>query len=544
MHSGRPALIERLFGSPPHGSDLADSSGFLQGRVRLYARAGFTFLSVATGIGLLKWAVMPVSLLDASNRDVALVLLAFAVPAILYGLAWFYLHKAPRPALASHLIESVGTVVLSAAIGSGAYVMPVGIPQTGLFLSVVLVLVIRAGLVPSTPARTILVGVLSTSAMAIPMHLRGMQLEDTAVGFERYMAGYAIGWGLFFALGTAFVSRVIYGLHTRVREAMRLGNYTLKKKLGEGGMGEVYLADHALLKRPTAVKLLPPERAGETNVARFEREVVQTSRLTHPNTVAVYDFGRTPDGVFYYAMEYLDGLDLEELVDQYGPQPGGRVIYILAQAAHALAEAHAAGLVHRDIKPANILIADRGGVADMAKVVDFGLVKDLESGTDAALSKTGAITGTPLFIAPESLTDPDTVGPRSDLYSLGAVGYFLLTGKPVFEGRTVVEVCGHHMHSEPEPPSRSVDVAPDLEKVILQCLAKDPKARPVTALELRRALLSCQVAAAWDMDEATRWWALHGDRVREFRMDRRKSVPATQNTIAVAPTEPSSRSTR
>jgi serine/threonine protein kinase len=242
------------------------------------------------------------------------------------------------------------------------------------------------------------------------------------------------------AVATA-CSRVIYGLRREVRLARRLGQYTLEEKLGEGGMGVVYRARHALLRRPTAVKLLKGERLGEASLRRFEREVLLTASLSHPNTVSVYDFGRTPDGVFYYAMEYLEGLSLEQLVAEEGAQPPGRVVHVLRQVLGALAEAHGVGLVHRDVKPDNVILCERGGLSDVAKVVDFGLVKDLDAAD--ALSHEGMLVGTPLYLAPEAIRSPDT-DPRADLYSLGAVAYFLLTGKHVFRRA--------HDHRDLRPP--------------------------------------------------------------------------------------------
>ena len=186
-----------------------------------------------------------------------------------------------------------------------------------------------------------------------------------------------------------------------MREARRLGPYTLVEKIGEGGMGAVYRASHALLRRPTAIKILPPQRAGEMDLARFEREVQMTSQLTSPHTVSVYDYGRTPDGLFYYAMEFLDGIDLEELVRRDGPMPPGRVVHVLRQVCEALGEAHRAGLIHRDVKPANILLCERGGRFDVAKVVDFGLVKSV-SGSDPGVTLENTVPGTPHYMAPES----------------------------------------------------------------------------------------------------------------------------------------------
>src|SRR4029450_12284675 len=217
-------------------------------------------------------------------------------------------------------------------------------------------------------------------------------------------------------------------------------------------MGVVYRARHALLRRPTAVKLLPPDKAGEQSIARFEREVQLTAALSHPNTVTIFDFGRTPEGLFYYAMELLDGAPLDVVVDLDGAQPPERVLHVLDGAAGALGEAHEIGLIHRDVKPANIILCKQGGVFDVPKVLDFGLVKDLTAG-EASLTGSATLAGTPLYMAPEAITAQRAMDARSDLYSLGAVGYFLATGTHVFPGRNAVEVLGHHLHTMPERPS-------------------------------------------------------------------------------------------
>ena len=276
-------------------------------------------------------------------------------------------------------------------------------------------------------------------------------------------------------------------------------------------MGAVYRASHAMLRRPTAVKLLPPGQAGADRLQRFEREVQMTSRLTHPNTVAIFDYGRTPDGIFYYAMEYLEGLNLEDLTRHDGPQSPGRVVHVLRQVCASLAEAHEIGLIHRDVKPANvILVPQRGGAPDVAKVVDFGLVKDLDQDTD--LSRDDQIAGTPLYLAPEAITSPGRVGARSDLYSLGCVGYFLLTGKPVFEGRNMVEVCGHHLHTKPLPPAQRLGrpVPEGLSELLLSCLEKDPAERPSYAGEVLETLDRLSEIPPWTNEEARAWWTSRG----------------------------------
>ncbi len=292
----------------------------------------------------------------------------------------------------------------------------------------------------------------------------------------------------------------------------KLGQYELVEKLGEGGMGVVYRAEHAMLRRPTAVKLLPPDKAGGYTITRFEKEVQQTARLTHPNTVTVFDYGRTPEGVFYYAMELLAGATLREVVEIDGPQPPARVARVLEQAAGALAEAHGIGLIHRDIKPANIMLVKQGGELDVAKVLDFGLVKELNPEVDLALTQADTITGTPHYLSPEGIIQQDAVDARSDLYALGAVGYFLITGGHVFSGNNTVEVLGKHLHAKPEPPSGRLgrELPQDLEELIMQCLAKAPEDRPQSAPEFVLGLRACRDFGGWTPADARGWWCMYG----------------------------------
>jgi serine/threonine protein kinase len=242
-------------------------------------------------------------------------------------------------------------------------------------------------------------------------------------------------------------------------------------------------------------------------VARFEREVQMTSGLTHPNTVSIFDYGRTPEGVFYYAMEYLDGTNLDDLVRRYGPLPEARVVYLLKQVCGALAEAHATGLVHRDVKPANVFLTRRGGLHDFVKVLDFGLVKVADA-REANLTSANTVTGTPLYLSPEGISRPDSVGPPADVYALGAVAYYLLVGQPVFDGKSVVEICMKHINEEPTPPSaRGASVSPELEHLLLKCLAKSPDSRPPNAGALLAALEDLPTAGRWTAALAARWWA-------------------------------------
>jgi len=309
------------------------------------------------------------------------------------------------------------------------------------------------------------------------------------------------------ALETAKKDAEIYGLRRDVERARQLGQYTLERKLGEGGMGVVYRASHAMMRRPTAVKLLPLDKE-KVDVARFELEVQQTARLTHPNTITVFDYGRTPDGVFYYAMELLDGASADAVVDLTGAMPPERVIHVLLGVVGALGEAHGIGLVHRDIKPANVFLCKQGGRPDVPKLLDFGLVKEIATPEGTDLTVAGIVTGTPMFMAPERITKPDEDDVRSDLYSVGALGYFLLTGAHVFEGTNLLEVCAHHLHSVPVPPSERLgrSLPADLEALLLSCLAKSPSERPKDAAAMCAALEACDDSGGWSLRDAVEWW--------------------------------------
>jgi serine/threonine-protein kinase len=305
----------------------------------------------------------------------------------------------------------------------------------------------------------------------------------------------------------------------------RLGPYTLEQKVGQGGMGAVFRARHDRLPRPVAVKLLRTRVAGDESLELFEREVQQTSRLTHPSTVQIYDFGVAQNGIYYYVMEYIDGLTLDDLVMRYGPLPPGRVIYILAQVAHALAEAHELGLVHRDIKPANVLLCDRGGVVDFPKLVDFGLVADLQAPIDPNDSRPRMLLGTPMYMAPEALMETHRIDARTDLYALGAVAYYMLTGEDMFDDpRDVEQLVKMQLEQEPIRPSERlrVKMPRDLEQLVMRCVAKSPRDRPQSALELREAMLDCLDARTWSMREAESWWSDEGRSLRRRSADGRR----------------------
>jgi tRNA A-37 threonylcarbamoyl transferase component Bud32 len=307
---------------------------------------------------------------------------------------------------------------------------------------------------------------------------------------------------------SVFGTHMIGNLRREAYEARQLGQYRLRHLIGAGGMGEVYLAEHQMLKRPCAIKVIRPGKAHDARaLARFELEVRATATLTHWNTVEIFDYGSTDDGTFYYVMEYLPGLNLADLVDRHGALPPERAIHLLAQTCDALGEAHGLGLIHRDLKPGNIFAAHRGGVFDVAKLLDFGLAKCLVESQPMNLTQEGAITGSPMFMSPEQALGEVEPDARSDIYSLGAVAYYLLCGRPPFQGDKAMRVIMAHVHEPPPPLSQiSSDIPADLERVVMRCLAKDPADRYQNVTSLGEALRQCVAAGLWTRQRAAEWW--------------------------------------
>ena len=402
-------------------------------------------------------------------------------------------------------------------------------PLVGTSIILTYIMVLRAAFVPTSVRHTVAL----TSAVGVPLAWVAWSagIESGSPLPFATPAALAVGaiwqWG-FTVVICAAISRVIYGLRAEVREAQRLGQYKLEALIGEGGMGMVYRASHEMLRRPTAVKLLSPDRAGDHALERFEREVRLTAELTHPNTVTIFDYGRTAEGVLYYAMELLDGADLGEVVQIDGPQPAARVVHILAQVAGALGEAHSIGLIHRDIKPSNVMLCRQGGELDVAKVVDFGLVQELAVRHPDHGSQESDIAGTPLYMAPEILSESEAAGPASDLYALGALGYFLLTGTHVFSGDSVVDVLRHHLQTAPEPLSARLgdEIPPCLERLVLDCLSKSPSDRPRDAAELRARLEACDEVPLWTQGQARRWWQVYGPSLAERHSQAERPLPS------------------
>ena len=485
-----------------------DSSGerdFLGERLALYfsavlfAAAGF-FLAGRT-IYLLWPAPVsyPVSLTEP--------FLLFHLAAIaLLLVMWLAVRQPGLSQRALHWMDACGTVAVFALFACMVANMPGSWrPESIALLATMASLLYRAAMVPSAPRRTAWISALAAFPIPFVAYRLHRQTPDLSPGAA---AANAFLWALLAVALSTIVSFVTFRLRHSVARARRLGQYTLGEKLGEGGMGIVYRAEHEMLRRPTAIKLLPPGRAGEESLKRFEREVRQTARLTSPHTVSIYDYGRTPDGLFYYVMEYLDGVDLEDLVEEGGPLAPGRAVRILRQVCAALAEAHGIGLIHRDIKPANVLLCERGGFPDIAKVLDFGLVREISGSSDPRLTAENVLHGTPQYLAPETIRNADDVDARSDLYALGAVAYFLLTGTPVFAGRGALEIIHHHLQTAPEPLSRRLGkpVPPKLEAVVMACLSKNPDERPESARALADALHACDDVAPWDENTARSFW--------------------------------------
>jgi len=494
-------------GSVPQGSE--QSLRFVQQRVALF---GLVIFAISGGFFVVT-ATLGQLLPQAAPTNALIARAWHLVGTLLSGSLWLIARQPRTLGLhAIHILDALGLLSVCWVFG----VMGLAFGEMHGFVPAVLAIVHvtigRAVLIPSTAKRSLLLTAAAFAPLPVAHWLFPHVAYGGTTGLERIGGTIdLLMWATAATTLATITSSVIYGLHERVREARQLGQYTLEAPIGAGGMGEVYIARHALLRRPTAVKLVLGPDATEAQLRRFEREVQLTSCLTHPNTINVYDYGRTPDGIFYYAMEYLDGIDLEELVDRHGPQPSGRVIDILLQVCGALHEAHSVELIHRDVKPANIFLCERGGIWDFVKVLDFGLVKQVGAAPTLSQSSTNVLAGTPLYLSPEGITDPEKVDARSDLYALGAVAYYLLTGVPVFEGRTLVEICSHHLHTPPVPPSerapsRSID--PELERIVLACLAKAPEDRPASAAALAEWLRTCTAHGSWTQEDAAEWWRL------------------------------------
>jgi len=391
----------------------------------------------------------------------------------------------------------------------------------GVGLSWVAVWILLFTVVIPTPPRKALIAALA-SASAVPLTFANTLARADELAFIPTPTEFSVAFVLTYLLVVlmAYVgARVVYKLGTDVSRAREMGSYRLTRLLGRGGMGEVWLARHRMLARPAAIKLVDPTMLGgadaevrESMIRRFEREAQATAAMRSPHTVELFDFGVAHDETFYYVMELLDGYDLDSLVTRFGPVPTERAIHFLKQICHSLAEAHDNDLIHRDVKPANVYACRYGREVDYVKVLDFGLVKTHASPGDPNLTGQGLAGGTPAHMAPEQVLAESAVDARTDLYAVGCVAYWLVTGRLVFESDSALAMIADHARTEPIPPSEKteLEIPASFERIILQCLEKDPEKRPQNADELAALLENCVTRDPWTRERAEAWWELHG----------------------------------
>jgi serine/threonine-protein kinase len=389
--------------------------------------------------------------------------------------------------------------------------------RTGPTISwICIIILVYPTIAPNTPGKILAAGLAAASMDPLGMLFASMRgIPVSATGFELFTAFWP---NYLCALLAMLPARIIGRLGRQVRRARELGSYRLENVIGKGGMGEVYRAKHRLLARPAAIKLIRPDLLGSSRdakvtLSRFRREAEVVATLRSPHTIELYDFGVTDEGQFYFVMELLEGMDLESLVNRFGPVPAERVVYLTIQACQSLAEAHQRGMIHRDIKPSNIHTCRMGLEVDFTKVLDFGLVKAEQlPGRDVThLTSPELTTGTPAFMAPEMIEEGSAVDPRIDIYALGCVIYWMLTGRLVFDAMNAVAMMMKHVHDTPEPPSsRSEQPVPqELDAIVMACLAKKPDDRPRDAIELARQLAACPLQEPWTDQRASRWWEAH-----------------------------------
>jgi serine/threonine protein kinase len=479
-------------------------------------------LAVCTAVGAGLWTyglvmdtvVRPLTLAPVIPRSNLLIEFAAI---LISGLMFLYVRygsHAPATKTDAGLLYFVLNAAFVALLDK--WVFSADVEAVGRLSWTTIVILVSSMIVPTTPRK-----MLATSLAAATMdplavwigHLRGMPTPSLVNTFVLFMPNYAC------AVVAALPSHVLQRLGRRLRHAQEMGSYHLVELLGRGGMGEVWLGRHRLLARAAAIKLVRPEMLGAGSddeargmLRRFEREAQATAALSSPHTIRLFDFGVTADQTFYYVMELLSGRDVESLVHSFGPIPAERVIYLLQQVCHSLADAHARGLIHRDITPSNIYVCRMGRDYDFVKVLDFGLVSVTDRRSIEQTLRTGThlTSGTPAFMAPEIVLEEE-VDHRADVYALGCVAYFMLTGAPVFEADTAVKMFVQHLHTLPTPPSQRTEmaIAPELDELVLSCLEKDPRKRPQTADEVLRLLDRCAAAGSWNRAAAKEWWEKH-----------------------------------
>jgi eukaryotic-like serine/threonine-protein kinase len=470
----------------------------------------------------------------------------FALAGMAMGIAVYFASRSQR--LSSHRVLDVGLFFqIAGAFGIAATELSaVPLPTVGTlfayFPAECIWIVLFPVVVPNTPSKALTASLLSASMGPAALGLVAA-VTGTAVPSPVVVAAYYLTTNYLCAVIAYVVARIVHRFSMRLKQLREIGSYELLERIGEGGMGEVWRAKHRLLARPAAIKLIRSDLLGASQrtrdaiVQRFEREAKDTAMLGSTHTIDVHDFGTTEDGDFYYVMELLDGVSLERFVQLYGPMEPARVVYVLQQVCHSLGEAHARGLVHRDIKPANIFMCRLGPDDDFVKVLDFGLVKHVETGA-AMLTKEGVTAGTPAYMAPEVALGQPGVDGRADIYALGCVAYYLLTGQPVFSADSDVAIALAHVKDEPVRPSlrSEFDISPALEALILDSLAKEPAARPASAELFSERVAAALPEDAWTPRRARAWWELHRIELAHTPTD--ASATDTDNQPAAVVAEP------
>jgi serine/threonine-protein kinase len=485
-------------------------------------RLGWAGAIYAVGYFLAYWVPFFIYRTELPEAPFALVENFFAIGSILLGATVFLLSRyATMPPERFLKVGLVFGVVGAFGISMAEFWRGFPPIRPPVFLGVpwecVWILIIPL-VAPNVPRNILIVSLAEATTGPLVLwyaaSVRGESVSNGAISLVTYFL-----FTTYLCAGIAYVtSRFVFHLGVRLKKAREIGSYELVSRLGEGGMGEVWIARHRMLARPAAMKLIRPEllgndwRSRERAISRFKREAKATAVLGSTHTVDIYDFGLTEEGAFFYVMELLDGLSLETLVRRFGPLTPARAVHLLRQVCHSLGEAHASGLIHRDIKPANIFTCRLGPDRDFVKVLDFGLVKQVdESKMTQQLTADHATAGTPAYMAPEMALGQTDIDGRADLYALGCVGYWLLTGETVFQGETPMATLIAHVQTIPVPPSQrtEVHIPAALDEIILACLAKQPHDRPQTAEELERRLAASIPAGAWRVEDAREWWLRH-----------------------------------
>ena len=511
--------------------------------------------TVAFGAVLLLWLLVNFLEGELANEFASPLQWAPPIAALASSAAMLLIARSGRWSSATLIrIGLVYEVVMSLSVVCGAYLVAfqgldapdlsndrIGINGVALWTMFFTVLV------PARPREALIALVISNAFVPL-LYIQQVSIGAApALGVSQFLPIFVLPYAATIVLSYV-AARVVHSLGVEVRRAHDLGSYRLEALLGRGGMGEVWRASHRMLARPAAIKLIRRDTLARdpamaaTAVDRFEREAQVIASLQSPHTVALYDFGVTDDGALFYVMELLEGVNLDTLVKRFGPLPPERVVYLLRQACSSLAEAHHRGLVHRDIKPANIYLCHRGMEHDVVKVLDFGIVKKVVADDEPAareLTRANGVAGTPEYMAPEIAIGTESVDGRADIYALGCVAFWLLTGRPVFEERTPMAAIIAHVNRQPIPPGTATEfeVPAALDQIILDCLAKDPEARPASADVLSTRLAAISFAQPWTEQSAVRWW----DAYRPSSAPLDASEETTRAGVPVSPTQATTR---